>query len=78
MAQQNIFSMYGHDAIRDIRSLFQVSPQPKNTYQKQSPMKLQNQAMGVSSRRSQAFQTGKTRGGANQFGRGMRIKALNI
>ena len=41
-------------------------------------MKLQNQAMGVSSRRSQAFQTGQTRGGANQFGRGMRIKALNI
>ena len=41
-------------------------------------MKLQNKAMGVSSRRSQAFQTGQTRGGANQFGRGMRIKALNI
>jgi len=78
VAQQNIFSMYGLDALRDIRSLFQVSPQPTNSYQKQSPMKLQNQAMGVSSRRSQAFQTGQTRGGANQFGRGMRIKALNI
>ena len=43
-----------------------------------NPMKLQNNAMGVASRRSAAFKSGSTRKGTGQLGRNMRIKALNI
>ena len=43
-----------------------------------NPMKLDNNAMGVASRRSSAFKTGKTRQGTGQLARDMRIKALNI
>ena len=43
-----------------------------------NPMKLDNNAMGVASRRSSAFKTGKTRQGTGQLARDMRINALNI
>jgi len=41
-------------------------------------MKLDNNAMGVTSRRSSAFKTGQTKQGTGQLGRDMRITALNI
>jgi len=43
-----------------------------------NPMKLDNNAMGVTSRRSNAFKTGQTKQGTGQLGRDMRITALNI
>ena len=53
------------------QQLSQLSP-------KNNPMKLDNNAMGVASRRSSTFKTGKTRQGTGQLARDMRIKALNI
>ena len=43
-----------------------------------NPMKLDNNAMGVASRRSCAFKSGKTRQGTGQLARDMKINALNI